>query len=129
MKKSLALVLLSSILLGGCNIFAPAEEDDGFDPYSHSQWIDGLCYSYSTVTNEATFVGLNGIPNGFTRDKVEVLSEFRGYPVTSVGWKALEGATVNEVILPSGIKHIGFSALNGKIDKIVLPTFFIEDGR
>ena len=130
MKKNSLIIfaVLSSILLSACSLLTPKESEplDPLDP--HAKLVDGYVYTYSDVTGEATFYGLNGNANEEPIAKYTILSEYEGHPVTRLWRGALAGARIDEVVVPNTVKYIDDGALAGKFRQIDLSEGILELG-
>ena len=82
-------------------------------------------FKYTVKNNEASITGYNG-------EDLEMVipSSIDGYRVTSIDDRAFEDTTIKSVVIPDGVKKIGWFAFNGcmELKKITIPSSVTEIG-
>jgi len=89
--------------------------NDGYYPAPTLVFVQDICiengveYTVSTVTQEATVTGYTG-----EVENIEIASEIKGYPVKYIGREAFkDNSTVKTVVIPESIIEIGTGAFSG----------------
>lgn len=78
------------------------------DTSSTSPEVKNTVYTYAIIDGKATITGYSG------DDKILLIpSEINGASIVAIGESAFAGASVEQVIIPSTVEHIGWFAFGG----------------
>ena len=102
MKNKIALILILTLLVALCAVFAACKEEGEED--KPAEPTVGLEY---TLNEEGTEYSVTSIGTATDTDIV-IASEYNGLPVTSISDKAFEeGYKITSVFIPGSVKSIG----------------------
>ena len=82
-------------------------------------------FKYSVINNEASITGYNG------KDvEIVIPASIDGYRVTSIADNAFEDTAIKSVVIPDGVKKVGWFAFNGcmELRRITVPSSVTEIG-